>query len=136
LAWWSEAIKRGLVGAQSKCETCMETQTNEQRQILGCGYVAPLDESRRRHIPIWQGGSLPNYKGPKTTVCPGYSTALPEVIETVRAHRHWSKGNYQVADREPRDAQVIALEIFDASLSEYQSWSMTSEEDGGGRRAK
>jgi hypothetical protein len=114
----------------------MQAHPDDQRQMMGCGYLPPPDESRRRHLSIWQGGTLPNYKGPKTTVCPGYSTSLPEVIEVARAHRHWSKGNYQVADREPRDAMVGALEIFDGALAEFQAWAMTSETDGGGRKAR
>jgi hypothetical protein len=114
----------------------MQTQSEDQRQLMGCGYTAPVVESRRRHLSIWQGGSLLNYKGPPTTVCPGYSTALPEVIEAVRAHRHWSKGNYPVAEREPGDPMVVSLELFDGAINEFQLWAMTPEADGGGRRAK
>jgi hypothetical protein len=130
--WWSEAIRRDLIGAQRKCEMCMQETTQDQRQLLGCGYLPPPSESRRRYLRIWDGGSLPNYKGPKTTVCPGYSTSLPEVIEVARAHRHWSKGNYQVADREPADPFVSSLEIFDASVNAFQAWLATPSDKGGG----
>jgi hypothetical protein len=111
----------------------MQTNAEAQRQLLGCGFLPPPEQSKRRHVRLWQGGSLPNYKGPETTVCPGYSTTLPEVIEVVRAHRHWSKGNLPVADREPADPFVAAIEILDSALGEFQSWGMTSEKDGGGR---
>lgn len=131
LPWWSEASKRDLLGSMSKCETCMSVQSEAQRQLSGCGYLPPPDESRRMFVGPWRGGSLPNYKGPKTTVCPGYSTSLPEVIETVRTHRHWSKGNHQLDDLNA--PLTITVEIFDSAVAEYQSWSMTSVSDGGGR---
>ncbi len=114
----------------------MQTMTEDQRQLMGCGLLPPPAESRRRYLQIWNGGSLPNYKGPEPTVCPGYSTSLPEVIEVARAHRHWSKGNYQVAGREPNDPLVISIEILDGATNEFQAWSMTSTKDGGGREER
>jgi hypothetical protein len=109
----------------------MSMQSEAQRQLLGCGFAPQPDESRRMFVGQWKGGSLPNYKGPTTTVCPGYSTQLPEVIEVVRTHRHWSKGNRQLDDLNA--PMTVAVEIFDSAAAEYQSWAMTSVSDGGGR---
>jgi hypothetical protein len=112
----------------------MQTQSEAQRQMLGCGFAPQPEEARRKFVSFWDGGSLPNYKGPKMTVCPGYSTQLPEVIETVRAHRHWSKGAWGVRDLGA--PLTLAIEIFEGAANEFQSWSMTSESEGGGRRER
>ena len=130
LPWWHEAARRSLLGDKSNCETCMTRQSPHARQLGGCGYE-PLLETREP----WSGGSLPNYSGPQTTVCPGFSIALPEVIEVARARLHWSKGSLdQFCHGQAHDALIEGIEYLDGAVSEFQFWSSTPADKGGGGR--
>jgi len=93
-----------------------------QRQALGCGYeppavLVPINTWRHR-----------GYRGPESSVCPGYSTSLPEVLESALARVHWSKG-HSVGDSEDL---LNAIVIMDGAFSELQTWLMTPTKDGGG----
>lgn len=128
LVWWHEAVKRGLV---SKCETCMETRTAEQRQLLGCGYLPPPEESKRAYVRPWAGLG---YKDKQPTVCPGYTTSLPETIEAARARLHWEKGGpaaIGVTDWEA-DPLTQGIEILSSQMGEFQMWIATPSSKGGG----
>jgi hypothetical protein len=131
LPWWHEAIKRDLIGARSKCETCMDRTPSDERQIQGCGYLPPLDESLRSvaRIPSVLGSNV------DPTVCPGYSTRLPEVIEVARARLHWSKGSLrEFVGGNPTDALVMGIEFLEGANNECEGWAMRKEnrEKGGG----
>ncbi len=112
----------------------MQNLNEEQRQFAGCGFLPSLPDSKRHFLSIWNGGSLPNYKGPRVgtdlTVCPGFSTGLPGTIEFARARLHWSKGQPIVHDID--SATAIGIEILEGASNEFQSWTMTPESKGGG----
>jgi len=94
------------------------------RRLLACGYLPP-------HVlgHAWSGCG---YDGSDPTVCPGYSTSLPEVAEANRAHFHWSKGNLVALHREPSDAILRCVEILEGSRGAVTSWAMTPQSKGGG----
>jgi len=101
---------------------------------MGCGFEPSIPESKRVHLSMWDGGSLPNYKGPKSTVCPGYTASLPEVVEACRARMHWEKGELASFTRgEPTEALTLCIEILENAINAQQSWAMTPVADGGGR---
>jgi hypothetical protein len=130
---WTQELNRRSPGWLPNCEDCMRTRTQESRQMIGCGYEPPPPENKRPYLSLWNGGSLPNYPGPKSTVCPGYSTNLPETIEAARARLHWSKGELSAFTRgEPSEALVIGIEILEGAVNELQSWGAKSRADGGG----
>lgn len=106
----------------------MQRLTPNARQLSGCGYEPLLD----LRSP-WSGGSLPNYRGPQTTVCPGFTVALPEVIEVARARLHWSKGQLtQFVHGQAHDALLEGIECLEGAVNEFQFWSATPESKGGG----
>ena len=130
LPWWHEQMKRDPTDARSKCETCMDRNPLETRQILGCGYEPPPDERLRSvaRIPTLLGSST------DPTVCPGYSTRLPEVIEVARARLHWSKGSLrEFVGGNPTDALVMGIEFLEGANNECEGWAMRKEnrEKGG-----
>lgn len=105
--------------------------TNQmQRRALGCGY-----EPRRErvHLTMWQpptSNGKVGYDGPEPTVCAGYTTSLPEVIETALARMHWLKGNVPlVHDSDLHDALVI----LDSAYNAVQHWALVPVSEGGGR---
>ncbi len=130
LPWWQDAIRRELLGAKAKCVTCMESLSEEQRQLAGCGYAPQPPERLRVFVEPWAGLG---YTGPKPTVCPGYSTNLPEVIETARARLHWSKGELLSFTRgTPSEALTTGIEFLEHAANEAHLWSITPRSKGGG----
>jgi hypothetical protein len=107
----------------------MQTLTQHQRQINGCGFAPSLAGEMAKHVGDWTGCG---YKGEPTTVCPGYTTKLPEVIEIARARLHWSKGNLPLFAEDPLHPVAIGVEILESSSNECQSWMITPQSKGGG----
>jgi hypothetical protein len=106
----------------------MTRNTSESRQLGGCGFEPLLDLREP-----WSGGSLPNYGGPQTTVCPGFTVALPEVIEVARERLHWSKGALeQFCHGQAHDALLDGIEYLDGAVYAFQFWSATPRDKGGG----
>ncbi len=125
LPWIWESERRNPTGSLPKCDDCMKTNKQLPRQFMGCAYEPALPEGKRVYLSMWQGGSMPNYRGPKPTVCPGYTTSLPEVIEVSRARAHWNKGGLAslgVTDWH-HDPLAIGIEILEGSQNEVDRWS-------------
>jgi len=64
------------------------------------------------------------------TVCPGYLTSLPEVIEVARGRLHWSKAGpaaIGVADWQ-HDPLAIGIEILEGAVNECQAWCFDNPE--------
>ena len=134
LPWLWEAERRNPSGSILKCDNCMNAYTQETRQQMGCGFEPPPVESKRAYVQMWNGGSLPNYKGPKATVCPGYTSSLPEVIEVARARMHWEKGELAAFTRgELSEGLTTGIEILEGAINAQQLWSHTDIAKGGGR---
>jgi hypothetical protein len=106
--------------------------TREQRRYLGCGYEPPIDRVR---LTLWQPpvGKV-GYNGPDPTMCAGYTTNLPEVLETGVARMHWSKGNASVmADGDqPSEDLLNAIIVLEGEYNAMQHWMLTPSKDGGG----
>lgn len=99
------------------------------RQGWACGYeLAP-----GAGIPVAAWSGL-GYKGEPPTVCPGFTTTLPETVEAARAWRWWSKG--QLADfvdgAQVSEELKLAIEIFDGAIGNFERWRMTPTSKGGG----
>lgn len=66
------------------CDHCMETLTPAMRATLRCGFMpaaAHVDGQR------WSPAD-----GTELTVCAGYSTSLPDVIDVACSYAHWENG--------------------------------------------
>ena len=89
-----------------------------QRQHIGCGYEAPLPAAAgtaRPWTPRWWV-----MQGWDATVCPGYSTALPEVAEVTHAYPQWEAGTLRdwLDGEPPSRALLDALAIRKAGINE------------------
>lgn len=109
----------------------MRTTGKLQRQSLGCGFEAAPPPT----VPImmWQPPAKA-YSGPPPTMCAGYSTNLPEVIEALVARVHWSKGNVAAAcdGEQPGEDLLNSILILEGASNDVQQWLMTPAKDGGG----
>lgn len=131
LPWFKEQARRNDLGI-ADCEKCKKMTTQTQRQFLACGYEPPSDRVR---LTIWQPpGGKAGYEGPPATICAGYTTNLPEVVEATIARVHWSKGNAAIiADGEqPSEDLLNAIVVLESEYNALQHWIMTPSKDGGG----
>ena len=96
---------------------------------MGCAHTAPAPANLRG----LGGIAVPEGCTTTPTVCPGYTTRLPEVIEAARARLHWSKGSLDHFVRGYATEQlVIAIEIGESTSNEVQSWAMDNPVKKGG----
>lgn len=114
----------------------MQNNPPEIRQSMGCGFEPALGEYGGWEPPSGKLGFRQNKKLVQLpTVCPGYSTNLPEVLEVVRAHRHWQKASLRdFCGGEPNEALLIGIEVLESEINATQNFEMTPEKDGGGRK--
>jgi hypothetical protein len=119
LPWLQEAERSrpGAVEMFTDCEACMRANPPEIRKGLACGYLPPVATSELTAA----GGRPDGFRGEMTT-CIGYTTKLPEVIETSRARLHWEKGTLQAwAGGEPTDPLLLALEELECQQGAVQA---------------
>jgi len=107
--------------------------TSTERQYLGCGYEPALAGARPwQHSgyvgPVVDGKEL----GP--TTCVGFTTKLPEVIETSRMRASWKVGSLRDAcGGEPHEQVLDAVLLLDHETGQLEAWTMTPQSKGGGR---
>ena len=111
----------------------METNTEQTRKTLGCGWLPLPAENlipfRRVTVPAGFKGpvrKLPNgavTNDPET--CPGYTTSLPEVIEIARARLHWSKGGPATIGLTDWHEHPLAMgiEILESASNATERWA-------------
>lgn len=112
----------------------MLKQTEQDRQLKGCGYLPPPPENLRPYVQAWDGTSLgrtiesderDENKRVRLPVCPGYVCSLPEVLETSWAASYWEKGELSQfcegqSTPQLRDA-IHTLLSEQAAVSEWSS---------------
>lgn len=88
------------------------------RAALGCAYLPRA----KRAFPWRHQGD----EGPPFTVCAGYTTKLPEVVEAAGAFQHWEKGTIEHRFRgyEITETLMDALEILGAGVAAVQAWTL------------
>ena len=126
---WHE---RGPAGLPRSCEECqhgarlgqpdeVRPLPIEARQSYRCPYVplAPESLAWSIRVPV-----PPAYSGSELSVCPVYTTSLPETIEGARAWRHWEKADVRAftGGSWPTEALTRAIETFDAAVNANQRW--------------
>jgi hypothetical protein len=114
------------------CEKCMQAYTKPIRQGWACGYEPPAPEGAI--VEAWSGLG---YRGDRPTICPGYTTTLPETIEIARAWKWWVKGELAAyVDGAPVSHPLkMGIEIFDGAVGALERWLMTPADKGGGRES-
>jgi len=120
LPWLQEAVRREPAAYRhfADCNHCKETMTVENRRTLGCGFLTG---------PVGAPAGKPEgYDGPQLTVCIGYSTSLPEVIEASRARWWAEKGQLTVwCDGDlPTPGLRLVIEEMDGQANAAVSHSM------------
>lgn len=113
----------------------MQKQSIAQRDRWGCGY-RPRPADGRVRLTVWRHGGDREKKHP--TLCPGYTTTLPEVIEIARA-RHW-KASLETFVRatsgDPRalvpEPLLLGIELLDEAYNNAEAWEWEERE----RKAK
>lgn len=134
---WVGAAAQKTDLAIADCDSCMQNNSREIRQQMGCGYEAPVDNpSSMWEPPASEVGFRQN---PKTvrlpTVCPGYSTKLPEVFEVIRSRAHWLHGSLRdFCDGKANEGLLIGIEVLDSEINAVQTYEVTPEAEGGGRK--
>jgi hypothetical protein len=114
----------------ASCETCQLELSVESRQLAGCPWAPAVPARSLALVRAWSGLG---YAGAPPTTCPGYTTQLPEVIETARARHHWLRGNLAALCGGPApDALLERIEILDGAARELDAWSVTPRSKGGG----
>lgn len=117
----------GMAEFLGDCGKCMKKMTAIDRRLMGCGY-----EPRSEHAAIWthHGADLGDDEQP--TVCSGFTTKLPGVVEISRARLHWSKGQLaEFCDGKPTQALMRGIEILDQEYAMAQAWEMENPVKGG-----
>jgi hypothetical protein len=112
----------------------MKTSTKQTRQALGCGY-----EVANPKLPPqpWSPASMSSKWSGKTETCHVYTTALPIVLDVIRARVHWEKNAAAFSaycEGDATEQMLAAVEILDGAVNELNAWAMTSSDDGGGAR--
>jgi hypothetical protein len=104
----------------TSCEKCMQTTNADTRRMMGCGYEPKLAGA----VP-W---SPPGWTGARPSVCPGYSTSLPQVAEIAIARVHWSKGSLRDAVGKPTQELLDGVVELEAAYTQAQQWAMENPE--------
>lgn len=121
LPWFRDAARRDDLGI-ADCAKCKASTPQLQRQSLGCGYEPPTN---RVALNLWSPPDA--YDGPPPTVCAGFTTALPEVMEAAFMRAHWKTGNLAAAlGGEPATDELLAAIItLDYSFNAVEAFRMS-----------
>jgi hypothetical protein len=100
----------------------MKVNTPQIRQSMVCPYEGPPSAELRAFGAVAK--APPGYDGPPLTVCPGYTTSLPETIELARAWAWSEKGELRTyCDGQPSEAVIDGVDIFAAAVAELRDWN-------------
>lgn len=112
----------------------MQTNSRIARQGMGCGFEPPPPSTVS--VMPWQPPlNSKGYQYGKVAVCAGYTTNLPEVIETAKALAHAKHGALGAfCGGEPTPETLDAILILDGAYSDVQTWCLTPSKDGGGAK--
>lgn len=113
---YTAAQRHGSV--PKNCKDCKATQAVTTRQHMRCAYLPAVDDARAWMPPSWR--DRPDAVSLST--CPGYTTALPAVIEVAMAHPQWKAGALTAyLDGEPPTPQALdVLSLYDVGLEEWK----------------
>ena len=126
---WLETARRSnptAVELMSDCGKCMKRTTSKERQRMGCGYEKPDD----RAAP-WTPLGL---KGAPLRHCPGYTTKLPEVVESSWARFWLDKGSLREwTDRPISEQTREAIQILECAIADEQAHALEQQRQAGAR---
>lgn len=98
------------------CSKCKATFPREMRRAIGCAWEPSL-EGATPWKPEW-------WKGDPPTVCVGYSTKLPEVIETSEARFYLKSGSLSALIKGPMsDSLRTGIRLLENADTEASNWA-------------
>ncbi len=113
---YTDAQRNGTV--PKNCKDCKATQAVATRQHMRCPYLPAVDDARAWMPPSWRD----RREAVPLSTCPGYTTALPAVIEAVMAFPQWQAGTlteYLDGDA-PTPIALDVLGLYDVGLEEWR----------------
>ena len=130
-AWQYHLSKNDV--PQSSCERCRFSKgpngdpaaTVQVRQAYACPYEPPTTS---QYITIQRPDGL---AGKDLTVCPTYSTTLPETIEIARAWGWKQDLRVFCGGKWPTEALVHGVELFGGHVEEFKNKLITPKSKGG-----
>lgn len=103
LPWIEEARSKDGQSDLLTCDKCMQFNSEQIRRVMRCGFIPEGDHVKGM---FWQP------EGHDLTVCAGYTTSLPEVVDAIANYDHYETGNLHYAcggDPQPVLLQAVAL---------------------------
>jgi len=103
------------------CNACIRWNAKASRASMACGWLPKVEHTGPPPAP-WVGA----HSAPKLTVCPGYSTSLPEVHEAVRASQWAERGLLRefYQDEELTPLVFDAIDVINSSSGAVESYMM------------
>jgi hypothetical protein len=100
----------------------MRTTSKIARQGWACGFEPPAPPSVS--VMPWQPPQGSNaYQHGRVTVCAGYTTNLPEVVETSKAHALAKLGALDAFCGGPPTPEMLeSILILDGAYSDVRTW--------------
>lgn len=135
LPLFQEALRRNPDETRhlSDCGKCMETIDLSTRVYMRCGYepAAPAHIVTQPYRP--PGFKPRDEKHDEPFVCPGYTTSLPEVLETSFARMHYKNNalGAWLAGDDVHEQQLRAIELLECASNECEHLRMTPAKEGG-----
>ncbi len=106
----------------------MQANSRDIRRTMRCGLepLLPLSPDVSAWQPPTDEIERHAYNGPEATVCIGYTSKLPEVMEAAEARLHWEHGAIQSWCRgEPTEALLEGIAILHISTNQASAWAMS-----------
>ena len=111
------------------CKTCMNQRSVESRQQMGCGYEKPSPFASPWVHTAFKRPADADPEKPYPTVCAGYTTKLPEVIEVARAHFHSERETFvSLIGKRATPHLMTGIELMASEVNAVQTWSMRPKE--------
>lgn len=133
LPWLEEARSKDGQKDTLDCDACMERTTYQIRQRMRCGYLPDgehIDDSMR-----W----IPDGMSAKdVTICPGYTTTLPEVIDAIANYHHYETGQItEACGGPPAPSLLHVISILKGAVLSKDAYRMReqakkNQQNGGG----
>jgi len=105
----------------------MRNHDQQTRQMWKCAYEPAPGAAFADFVRVRE----PDGFGDVLTECPGYTTALPETIEAVRAWVHWEKGELRSLVARPSERLISAIEIVNSSVARHRELKLKPRSKGG-----
>lgn len=123
---YQDARATGNVVGSKGCEECKRTVNLDTRQALGCGWEPAIAGAQPWAPPAWAE------RGWTAETCPGYTTALPCVVELAGCHAQWKAGTLtDYLDGERANAVALdALAWFDGAIEIHKADQMRAASKG------